>query len=178
MKKLLFLSAVIAGIAFMPQSRSIAQIGTNTSEIEGFVISPTTMVVEARIESVQVPQKARQDFAKNFSLANDVSWIKPAWNGFVASFKKESALVNVGYKKNGKWMYTVKNYAGGHLLPKYVRAQVKSTYYDHTILSVQEINIPQNEYTIFLLVLQDEQKLITLRVCNGEMDVVSEAIKG
>ena len=59
-------------------------------------------------------------------------------------------------------------------LPADVRALVKSTYYDYTILHIDEVNVPGQENPIYFLLLRDNKNFKTARVCGGEMEVIGD----
>ena len=79
----------------------------------------------------------------------------------------------VAYGKKGKWSYTIQRYHEKKL-PTDIRARVKSIYYDYTILNINEVHVPQQENTIYILNLQYNQHFKTVRVCGDDMDVIAD----
>jgi hypothetical protein len=75
----------------------------------------------------------------------------------------------VFFDKKGHARYTIAYY-GEKELPADVRAIVKPVYYDYQILSVEEVKL--NGKSIYLIDLQDSSTLKTVRVADGEMELV------
>lgn len=179
MKKYLVSSIVtiLTSIMFNP---AVSQLATNYKQ--GNANRQQSSFESAGRESViaasQVDKRTLEDFEKRFSFSkeNDARWVQIS-NGFVATLKDASCMTRVVYKKHGRWQYSIKNYSDENLLPKYVRAQVKSTYYDYKIEFVQEILVPGNEDTIYLFILVNDQGQQTLRLCNGEMNLIHKGTR-
>jgi hypothetical protein len=178
MKKNL-LSIVAAVIATLMQTPSTAQpaINNNSKAIDFYGKNFTSSAMESKVVAAEVDASTLKDFAKKFADVNEVTWIKTG-NGFVAMFNQADTRINVGYKAKGRWVYTVKRYVDENILPKNVRAQVKSTYYDYKILHIEEITVPENKNIIYQLILLDGKNQKTLRLCDGEMDVINEVERG
>lgn len=145
----------------------------NLTRQEGLVESAPR---ESVIAASQVDNRTREDFGKRYSAKNDATWLQLS-NGFVATLKEASCMTRVVYKKHGRWQYSIKNYFDENLLPKYVRAQVKSIYYDFKIDFIQEIRVPGNEDIIYLFILVNDQYVQTLRLCNGEMSIIQQGTR-
>jgi len=75
----------------------------------------------------------------------------------------------VFYDKKGKVRFTIDYYGEGQL-PRDVRAIVKPEYYDYAILTVQEVKT--NGKSIYLIDLEDSTTIKTVRVADGEMELV------
>lgn len=75
----------------------------------------------------------------------------------------------VFYDKKGRVRFTI-DYYGESRLPGEVRAIVKPVYYDYAILNVQEVKL--NGKSIFMIDLQDSSTIKTVRVADGEMELV------
>ena len=75
----------------------------------------------------------------------------------------------VFYDKKGRVQFTI-DYYGEKELPREVRAVVKPVYYDYTIVSVQEVK--QNGRSVYMIDLQDSHTLKTIRVADGDMELV------
>lgn len=119
--------------------------------------------------------KALKDFQKSFKSATNASWYAASDGGFIASFKENDVQNSVAYDKKGNWVYNIKRYAEKDL-PKDVRAEVKSTYYDFNITHVEEVLI--NDQTIYIVHMEDATQMKTLRVSDGEMQEIENLIKG
>lgn len=94
------------------------------------------------------------------------------------SSKTPAALtVTPVYNKAGKLLYTVKRYAAD-ALPKSVRRLVESEYDDFDIAGVEEVMLPNDNNSIYLVHIANDKKLETVRVYNGESEVIKEYKKG
>ena len=62
-------------------------------------------------------------------------------------------------------------------MPRAVRAQVKSTYYDCTITQIEEIELPGGP-VVYLVHMYDATTWKNVRIRDGEMDLVEEFDKG
>ena len=81
------------------------------------------------------------------------------------------------YNKSGKLMYTVKRYEGSSL-PKEVSRLVRNQYDDFDIIGVEEVVVPSNEKSIYLVHIGNDKELKTIRVYDGETQIVNEYKKG
>ncbi|MEP6747850.1 MAG: hypothetical protein ABJB86_08990 [Bacteroidota bacterium] len=108
--------------------------------------------------------KAVRDFTQSNKLAENVHWYKVS-DGIMAYFTKSGIKTKTGYDVKGNWLYTMRSYEET-MLPKEVRAQVKSVYYDYAITWVNEII--EGRQTIYVVHLQDKTSYKNIRVCEGE----------
>ena len=95
--------------------------------------------------------------------------------GSLAEFEDKGIHYRVLFDKKGNWLYTIKKYTEKEL-PKDVRAEVKSTYYDYAIGHVNEVN--EAQLVVYLVHIENEQEWMTIRVAaDGEMEVVEQFAK-
>jgi hypothetical protein len=120
---------------------------------------------------------AVKDFMKRYSTATDVKWLTTDDGGLVAKFNESSVQNTVAYNKAGNWVHTIRRYYETDM-PKNVRAIVKSVYYDYTILRIEEITGAKNNSLVFVVHVQDDTTLKILRICDNEMNVLHEYIRG
>lgn len=92
-------------------------------------------------------------------------------NGFLAEFVENNVEVRVVYNKKGGWVYTIRQYTEKEL-PVEIRKLVKQTYYDETIGLVKEVI--QDGYTVYVIHIENEARWKTIRVRDGEMEVVQD----
>ena len=124
--------------------------------------------------TANINARALKDFTKSFKNADNVNWFEMK-DGFVAKFKNDGVETKAFYDHKGRWSATIRTY-GEDKLPQDVRKLVKSTYYDYSIYIVNEVTV--GDKTAFLVQIQDEKTLKTIRVVDGEMDVYEDHIKG
>jgi len=79
------------------------------------------------------------------------------------------------YDKKGKVRFTI-DYYGESQLPREVRAIVKPEYYDYTILTVQEVKTAGK--SVYLIDMEDSTTIKTVRVADGEMELVRTLNRG
>ena len=72
--------------------------------------------------------RAMRDFMKSFKQAENVEWYKTS-EGAMAYFLDNGIKTRASYDNKGNWLYNMRSYAENNL-PKEIRAQVKSIYYD------------------------------------------------
>jgi hypothetical protein len=121
-----------------------------------------------------VNTKALRDFSKSFKNVTGEKWYTVS-DGFFASFGDNGIETKVAYDKKGTWHCTVRTLEDAQL-PSEIRDIVKSKYYDSKILVGYEIK--HSEGIVYIIKTQDEKSLKTLRVVNGEMEIVSDYTRG
>jgi hypothetical protein len=110
--------------------------------------------------------KALKNFSKTFKEATNAQWVETG-NGFKAEFIKEDIVTTVFYDRKGRWVGNVRGFQENKL-PKDIRHQVKSIYYDYSISYVQEITAGNK--TVYLVKIEDKNSMKTIRITEGEMD--------
>lgn len=120
-----------------------------------------------------ISTKAVKDFSKTYKTAENTKWAK-IQDGFMAHFTQDGIEKRTYYDQRGNWHFTI-SYYDEKKLPKYVRAMVKSTYYDYAISTVQELQI--EDKVIYIIHMQDDTSWKTVRVCEDEMDVIENFTK-
>ncbi|TKK66973.1 hypothetical protein FC093_15855 [Ilyomonas limi] len=135
---------------------------------------PFTGTKKMRLNNISI--HAMRDFMIKYKDVDDASWYEVD-NGFVARFTAGEATTTVTYKKNGEWLYTITSY-GEMKMPENIRALVKGTYYDYSIVNIEEVQIPYKENNIFLVKMQDATTIKVVRIYEGEMEVIHDYTKG
>ena len=174
MKKLLFTIINTGVITFLMHSTVNAQFALNNSEnINDRYKTEKYNLLNPEISSKNnIDFRALKDFKKRFALINNAAW-DVSNQGSIAVFSANSIRTTVAYEKNGRWSYTIQRYHEKEM-PIDIRARVKSIYYDYTILNIDEVHVPQQENTIYILNLQYNQHFKTVRVCGDDMDVIAD----
>jgi hypothetical protein len=124
-------------------------------------------------DTVNINSRAERDFSERFEAADKADWVEIK-DGFAAKFVNDGVDTRVFYDRKGRWFSTIRIY-DQYSLPKDVRKQVRSTYYDYDIYMVIEVTV--GEKTAYLVKIQDEETMKTIRVLDGEMDVYDEFLK-
>jgi len=113
-------------------------------------------------------------FANTYGNERGETWNANA-GGYRATFRSENILYLVDYDKTGNWSGTTRIY-NETKLPREIRRIVKSTYYDYAIKSVSEVTGAQK--LMYFVKIQDSVTLKTVRVMDGDMQVIEEFIRG
>ena len=172
MKKNL-LSIIAAGItAILMLGSATAQIAmNNSSNVRAGFTTANNADIKKNISAADVNFRVLKDFQKRFVTTN-ATWDETD-KGYIARFSANSIETMVAYGKHGNWFYTIQRYDEKNL-PADVRALVKSTYYDYTFFHIDEVNVPEQENSIYILLLQDNKHFKTVRVCGNEMEVIND----
>ena len=138
-----------------------------------FDVTPANKVAAGAVpnpgENLQlISKRALKNFAAGFKAAEAVKWFTIP-DGFIAYCSINHQPSKLYYDRQGNWHYTTRVYEEKDL-PAEVRATVKGTYYDYTICSIQEIQAADK--TVYIVYMKDDNSIITLKVCDGEMEEI------
>ena len=171
MKKYLKNSATAILLAIAATTSALAQ--SDVAKLDLKSTTSKTATPAAGDDMAVINSRAIKDFKKSFKLPAAEQWFKIE-NGFIVKFIKDDIQHRVDYDSKGNWKATTRYYSEKQL-PKEVRSQVKSVYYDYTITSVQELTFP--EHHVYLVNMEDEKTILIIRICDGEMDVYKDLKK-
>jgi hypothetical protein len=121
-----------------------------------------------------IHMRAIRDFVCRYEKATDVAWFTVP-NGFIVRFVTDSMYSRSAYKKNGIWVYTIKQYAE-EKMAKTIRHLVKSTYYDYSITLVEQVELP-DEPVKYIVHLQDAVSWKNVLVSEGQLDLIEDRKK-
>jgi len=174
MKKFLLSVATACFLILGADNGALAQ---NSLKANVTTIAPPASTNTAPLVSGEsittINSRAVKDFRKAFKSCTDEKWFKLE-DGFIAKFTQSDIPHRVDYDRKGNWIATTRYYSEKEL-PKEVRKQVKSVYYDYSITSVQELRF--HEHLVYLINIEDDSNILTIRICDGEMDVFKELKK-
>ena len=119
---------------------------------------------------------AVRDFVNRFKEQTDARWYKLKDASLLVKFEVPDISYRVAYSSRGNWVYTIQTYYEKKL-PRDVRAIVKSTYYDYSITQVEEIDHADGAGKVYIVHLKDDICWKTVRVYNGEMDLMETLYK-
>lgn len=178
MKKLLIISAAVYSLVVLASYSGLAQSGTKGDYAKlilpdtGGFFKSSSPVAEENLSTVNT--RAMKDFKRSFKSSSDEKWYRSIEGGFLVKFVLNGIKNRADYDKKGNWIASTRYYTEKEL-PKDVRAQVKSVYYDFTITTVEEITFP--EHLVYIIHMQDDTKWMNVRICDGEMDIMKEYLK-
>lgn len=123
----------------------------------------------------EINVRAMRDFVSRYGDVADAAWHRSNDN-YIAVFTKDSVQHRVIYTNRGDLSYIMKYYEENRM-PRNIRAQVKSTYYDYKIYIIQEIETPDHP-TLYIVNLQGESDWKKVKLIQGEMEVMEEFKRG
>ena len=122
-----------------------------------------------------IASKAIRNFSKNFKDATDVRWIMSDEGGYIAKFIFKGVACRADYDYKGHCLVSARYY-NEDKLPRKVRHQVKSNYFDFSIYRVAELFISNR--TVYLVTLESIESWMKISVIDGEMTVLENYRKG
>lgn len=181
MKKILltFAAAVIISSSYAQLISSKTDFDKNISPEPTVVAAKSSRLKKADTDYLNdINIRAVRDFTQRFKETPDVKWYKLK-NGYVAQFFSDSIQTRADYNMHGHWLITIRYYKEKEM-PRDIRSLIKSTYFDYTIMLVKEINgrIEGQDKIVYEVQLEDASTLKTIRVFDGETEVIGDYKKG
>ena len=119
-----------------------------------------------------IPVKAHRHFKKMFAGVSGEQWSVTS-SGFMSAFAIDGAVSRVFYDNKGNWLFTIDCYDESKL-PADTRAILKSVYPDYSILTVEEIQMP--ERIIYQVDITCNKNWKTVRIYDGDMELVNDFV--
>ena len=148
---------------------SFAQIVSSSYTQTDEKLSPVT-VTSPDLKTIE---HIKTEFNRQFAGATDVRWYdldKKFLARFFMNDQKHQSLFN----KKGTLIYDI-SYGTEKNLPTDIRKQVKSTYFDYSITLVYKVE--EDKRMIWVVNMEDNKTLITVRIEDGEMEEVRKLQK-
>jgi hypothetical protein len=118
------------------------------------------------IETVNINAKVLNAFNKSFEPVSNLNWSKVGKN-FLAVFTADGKTKRAMFTKKGGLVYSI-SYGNEKDLSPENRKLVKSTYFDYSITSA--IEVKEDNRIVWIVRLEDADKMIIVRLENGEME--------
>ena len=151
------------------------------SDSSHYYINPVTETVHKNREakfnndhSNRSDNRAAEHFHKEYPNAKNVNWYSLN-GGYIAEFEDNSMQTKAIYDKKGGFNYSIKYY-GEKSLPQEVWNSIKSAYYAYDIFKVAEVNV--FDKTVYVVSVQNETEIKTIKVCEEEMEEMLSFQKG
>lgn len=122
---------------------------------------------------VTVSERVSKSFNSYFKNAENTRWYQ-ANKDYLVKFILDDMDHNALFQKNGRLVYDI-SYGTEEDLPKEIRAQIKSNYFDKSISRV--VNVKELGRNIWIVNLEDTNNLVLVRIEEGEMEEVSNLKK-
>ena len=174
MKKIIltcFTGSLLVGIITNVSNAQILTAKVKPS-FESTVLSDPLVMGSGReiIDLRDINQKALKHFSRSIKNAKGEKWFEKR-DGYVVYYMKDGYQSHAVYNIKGNWLYTIGVYSEENL-PFSVRDLVKRNYYDFNIFQVLEIKIENK--IIYLVRVEDKTSWKTIRVQDGEMQVIEQ----
>jgi hypothetical protein len=114
--------------------------------------------------------KAVRRFERSFENTSDENWYILV-DGLIVYFKQNGIQMKAAYDEKGHWLHTLSFY-GERDLPYDVRKLVKREYFDYNIYFA--VQIDNYEARVFIIKLEDEKTMITVRIWEDEMEEIEK----
>lgn len=179
MKKILLTSVITSVVILCSTALSFCQSDNNafayqSAKIEDNIAGFLSLNAASEVPSTNVNVKALKNFTKQFGANNEAKWYQTS-EAFVAQFTSNGIETKGMYDLKGNWHSTLRTYSEDKM-PFDVRDLVKSTYYDFNIMVVYEITHADN--VAYILKIQDSKTIKTLRVRDGNVEVIGDYTRG
>jgi hypothetical protein len=147
--------------------------GMNKVNAQSTIIPQTGHLIE--MDSINA--KALKNFIKINPGVSGEKWVRTRF-GFSVKFILNGIHTTILYNNKGNWFGTLRNYTE-EKLPVKVRDIVKRWYYDYSIFYVDEVEtLDSGGFPTYIIHIENKTTLKLIRVCNGEMEVWKEYVKG
>ena len=123
--------------------------------------------------NLKVSEKIQTGFYKSFTDAENVKWYEVD-KKILATFSMNEMNHRTLLNKRGGVIYHI-SYGSEKNLPVEVRKIVKSTYFDYKI--TMAVKVEEDKRTIWVVDMEDDKTLITVKVENEEMEEVRKLQK-
>ena len=178
MKKIFLTSAITSVVILCSTAFGFSQsnhgYAFQSAKIEDNIAQFLSLNAASELPSTDVNVKAVKHFTKQFGANNQAKWYQTS-EAFVAQFIASGIETKVIYDLKGNWHSMLRTYSEDKM-PFDVRDLVKSTYYDFSIMVVYEITHADN--VAYILKIQDSKTIKTLRVRDGNVEVIGDYTRG
>ena len=150
------------------KAQDVASNTSNSSNLNNSLAPQVTNKAFTPNTAAKVNKKAIAAFEKMYK-------IQPVWDimesgGYTASFAEADIQHCVYYDKKGNWTCNIKRYDESKMSSA-LRKMIKPVYYDYKINGISEITVP-GDIVHLVYLEEDATNFKTVRVCNGEMEVI------
>ena len=118
-------------------------------------------------------ERAEKNFRRDFRNVYSPKWIEKE-DGYRVKFADGEVKYMVDYNKRGNWVSTISNY-NEEQLDSHIANAVKTAFLGYAIVHVTEVK--KGKTTVYLVKIDNQKLLKTVRVVNGEIDVFESYIK-
>lgn len=120
-----------------------------------------------------ISDEVKKNFIKEFRKIHNEKWFEKE-DGYRARFEDDGIKYMVDFDKKGNWLNTIKNYDESHL-DKRIGDAVKTAFLGYSIVHITEIK--KGKVLTYLVKIENQKLLKTIRMIDGEIDVYEAYIK-
>jgi hypothetical protein len=122
-------------------------------------------------KAINVNINAVRHFIRSYGDISDAKWFATEC-GYIANFLSKGIYTKIAYDEKGRWLYNLLEYTEANLAFE-IRHRVKRNYYDDDIFVVHQYEFDNNK-TVYLIRMRDQQSnIVTLKVCDGEIEDIT-----
>jgi len=111
------------------------------------------------------------------AVNNSISpFISLPTDGLTVHSEIDGNKVTSAYDKNGNWLYTIERHTAISLL-KDIMDIVKDSYNNYSITGMEKVDRPGHN-TVYVVHIEDRNSIKTLRVRNGDVELIQDFQKG
>jgi hypothetical protein len=176
MKKQLFTCFTIALLSWTI-SPSYSQSADRLIYSDDELIFPSGKIPITKDSLKTIPseiKKAVKSFTRDYKNITNAKWLRLNHGFSVVYFTVDSINTRLLYNKKG-YCENIIRYYFENRLPPAIRHLVKTTYYDFSIYHIIEPTI--NGVTSYLIQMEGKTSWKTIKVVDGEMEVLEELLK-
>lgn len=160
MKKQIIFSAAVSFMAVVSVNHSSAQE----------TISKDLPVVTVTSSNVKMDERVWNNFKSDFKDAYRVTWYKSD-KAYIIKFILNEIAQTVVYTQKGQQVYHL-SYVEGKDMPVNIKEAVENSFPRYSITLA--IKVEQNRRTIWVVNMENAQKLLFVRVEDDEVELVKE----
>jgi hypothetical protein len=120
-----------------------------------------------------IPVRAIRNFIARFNEVTNLHWYTFE-EGFIAKFIADSIETRVVFDTKGFWSETINTYSEENM-PAVIKNIVEYSYRDFNVIVAHKIETPTASW--YIVKIENETKLKTLQIKNGEMEIIADFVK-
>lgn len=121
-----------------------------------------------------IPIRAIRNFIAKYNDVANLHWYTIE-EGFIAKFVADDIEVRTEFDTKGFWTETINTYNEENM-PSAIKDIVKYSYKDFNVIVAYKIENPKTSW--FVIKIENQTQLKTLRIKDGEMEITGDFVKG
>jgi len=120
-----------------------------------------------------IPVRAIRNFIARFNEVTNLHWYTFE-EGFIAKFIADSIETRVEFDMKGYWIETINTYNEENM-PSAIKDVVKYSYRDFNVIVAHKIENQKTSW--FVVKIENKTQLKTLKIKDGEMEIIGDFVK-